>query len=110
MSLMRYKILLYLTFVNVLYSQTFLDLTPRPSYDIQKIDTPIKIDGKLDDLVWESAQIATGFTDTGIFQGKKSAFKTEVKALYDNENLLFSDFCVRLNLMAVLIASYNCFA
>ena len=83
MSLMRYKILLYLTFVNVLYSQTFLDLTPRPSYDIQKIDSSIIIDGQLNESVWESVQIATGFTDTGIFQGKKSAFKTEVKALYD---------------------------
>ena len=87
MSSMRYKILLCIAFVSSLYSQTFLDLTPRPSYDIQKIDTPIIIDGQLNESVWEFAQIATGFTDTGIFQGEKSAFKTEVKALYDNQNL-----------------------
>ena len=75
MSSMRYKILLCIAFVSSLYSQTFLDLTPRPSYDIQKIDTPIIIDGQLNESVWESAQIATGFTDTGIFKERNLHLK-----------------------------------
>ncbi len=87
MSSMRYKILSYLLLISILYPQTFLDLTPRPSYNIQKIDVPIVVDGQLNESVWDSAQIATGFTDTGIFQGEQAAFKTEAKVLYDNQNL-----------------------
>ena len=87
MSSMRYKILSYLLLISILYPQTFLDLTPRPSYNIQKIDVPIVVDGQLNESVWDFAQIATGFTDTGIFQGEQAAFKTEAKVLYDNQNL-----------------------
>ena len=78
---------IYILFLGFLYSQSFLDLTPRPLYNINKIDTPITLDGQLNESVWQSAQIATGFTDTRAFQGEPAAFKTEVKLLYDNTNL-----------------------
>jgi hypothetical protein len=70
-----------------LFSQSFTDLTPRLSYDINKIDTPITIDGQLDEESWGLAQIATGFTGTNVFQGEPAAFKTEAKLLYDDSNL-----------------------
>ena len=70
-----------------LFSQSFTDLTPRLSYDINKIDTPITIDGQLNEESWGLAQIATGFTGTNVFQGEPAAFKTEAKLLYDDSNL-----------------------
>ena len=79
--------LIYILFLGFLYSQSFLDLTPRPSYNINKIDTPITLDGKLDEESWGLAQIATGFTDTRAFEGDPAAFKTEVRLLYDDTNL-----------------------
>lgn len=81
----NYFVLIF--FVGLLFAQSFLDLTPRPSYNINKIDTPITLDGQLNESVWQSAQIATGFTDTNVFQGEPAAFKTEVKLLYDDSNL-----------------------
>ncbi len=74
-------------FVGLLFAQSFLDLTPRPSYNINKIDTPITLDGQLNEESWKLAQIATGFTGTGVFQGEPAAFKTEAKLLYDDSNL-----------------------
>jgi len=74
-------------FVGLLFAQSFLDLTPRPSYNINKINTPITLDGQLNEESWKLAQIATGFTGTGIFEGEPAAFKTEVKLLYDDLNL-----------------------
>ena len=82
-----HKKLIYVLFLGFLYSQSFLDLTPRPSYNINKIDTPITLDGQLDEESWGLAQIATGFTDTRAFEGDPAAFKTEVKLLYDDTNL-----------------------
>jgi hypothetical protein len=83
---MKKQFIIYILLTN-LFSQSFTDLTPRPSYDINKIDTPITIDGQLDEESWGLAQIATGFTDTNVFQGEPAAFKTEVKLLYDDSNL-----------------------
>ena len=82
-----HKKLIYVLFFGFLYSQSFLDSTPRPSYNINKIDTPITIDGQLDEESWGLAQIATGFTGTNVFQGEPAAFKTEAKLLYDDSNL-----------------------
>jgi len=79
--------LIYILFFGFLYSQSFLDLTPRPLYNINKINTPITLDGQLNESVWQSAQIATGFTGTNAFQGEPAALKTEAKLLYDDSNL-----------------------
>jgi len=83
---MKKQFIIYILLTN-LFSQSFTDLTPRPSYDINKIDTPITIDGQLDEESWGLAQIATGFTGTNVFQGETAAFKTEAKLLYDDSNL-----------------------
>ena len=93
-----HKKLIYVLFLGFLYSQSFLDLTPRPSYNINKIDTPITLDGQLDEESWGLAQIATGFTDTRAFEGDPAAFKTEVKLLYDDTNLLHIRLQKRLEL------------
>ena len=83
---MKKQFIIYILLTN-LFSQSFTDLTPRPSYDINKIDTPITIDGQLNEESWGLAQIATGFTGTNVFQGEPAAFKTEAKLLYDDSNL-----------------------
>ena len=52
-----------------------------------KVDRPPKINGNLDDPIWQKAYIATDFIQYSPFSGTKSGFKTEVKILYDNSAL-----------------------
>lgn len=46
-----------------------------------------KLDGKLDDVVWQNATAATGFIIKNPDYGKPSAQKTEVKIIYTNDAL-----------------------
>ncbi|NQY68106.1 MAG: carbohydrate binding family 9 domain-containing protein, partial [Flavobacteriales bacterium] len=50
----------------------------------KRIETPIIIDGKLDDEAWNGIEIATSFTQRKPKPGKKSTQKTEVKIAYDD--------------------------
>ncbi|MEA1886729.1 MAG: DUF5916 domain-containing protein [Bacteroidota bacterium] len=52
-----------------------------------KTDNPPLIDGKLDDRVWQSADIADNFIQYSPFNGSPSKYKTEVRVLYDNTAL-----------------------
>ena len=54
------------------------------------IFSPIIIDGLLNEAEWETASIATDFTQSSPELGKKAAQKTSVKTLYDNEALYVS--------------------
>ena len=47
----------------------------------------IAIDGRLDEKVWESAPLAGNFTQSEPSEGAPASEKTEVRVLYDNENL-----------------------
>ncbi|TBM99776.1 protein with DOMON-like ligand-binding domain protein [Hyunsoonleella flava] len=80
-------------------------------YQITRTETPPIIDGKLDDAVWQKAEIATGFVeyrpDIGNIPPKNE--RTEVKMSYDNKaiyvaaylyddpNLIMRQFNVRDN-------------
>ena len=54
------------------------------SMNAVKTSQSIKIDGNLDDAGWQSAPPATNFIISYPSFGKASAYKTEVKILYDN--------------------------
>ena len=53
---------------------------------VKVVESP-RIDGSLDDLVWQKANIATDFIQYSPLNGTKSDFITEVKILYDNNAL-----------------------
>ncbi len=59
---------------------------------ITKVNEAPKIDGKLDDIAWQNAKIATGFTERRPENGKAvpEEFKTEVKIVYDDRGVYFS--------------------
>ena len=58
---------------------------------ITKTSSPPKIDGILDDAVWQNAPIATGFIERSPNNGKPQAdsIKTEVRILYDDTGIYF---------------------
>ena len=81
------KQLIICLLLTSLFSQTFRDLTERPIYNPQKISNPITLDGSLSENEWQTAQVATNFVGTGLFQGIDSPLNTEVKVLYDDKYL-----------------------
>ncbi|WP_299886520.1 DUF5916 domain-containing protein [uncultured Lacinutrix sp.] len=61
----------------------------KKTYNINRTDTPPKIDGILDDAVWETAQLATDFIQFRPTVGKTAPEnkRTEVKMTYDDSGI-----------------------
>lgn len=62
-------------------------------YVATKITKRPKIDGKLNDECWKSGDWAGGFVQQVPLQGKKASQDTEVKILYDNNNIYVGFKC-----------------
>ncbi|MDO7852840.1 DUF5916 domain-containing protein [Hymenobacter convexus] len=60
--------------------------TPAPKRQLQAVrtSTPPKLDGLLDEAVWQSAPIATKFTEQEPTPGRPEKYPTEVRVLYDD--------------------------
>ncbi|MBC7828915.1 MAG: carbohydrate binding family 9 domain-containing protein [Chitinophagaceae bacterium] len=70
--------------ITVLLSAGFISTAQVKTIQAIKIFTPPRIDGSLDEDIWQSVPAAKDFiTNTPIY-GKPSVFKTEVKIMYDN--------------------------
>ena len=54
-----------------------------------KITDKITIDGRLDEAVWADAPRALEFTQREPEEGEQASERTEVRVLYDQENLYF---------------------
>ncbi|HUT64042.1 MAG TPA: DUF5916 domain-containing protein, partial [Anaerolineae bacterium] len=57
------------------------------------IDSPIKLDGLLNEPAWKSAELITGFTQKEPREGTPATEKTEVRILYDEDNLYVGVIC-----------------
>ena len=57
------------------------------------IQAPIVIDGNLDEPEWSLAQPATDFIQQEPLMGEPSTERTEVRILYDDENLYLGVYC-----------------
>ncbi|MYA07886.1 MAG: carbohydrate binding family 9 domain-containing protein [Holophagales bacterium] len=63
--------------------------SPRPTVDALRIDTPIRVDGVLDEAVWDQAPVATGFTAREPEDNRPAAQQTEFSVLYTETTLYF---------------------
>ncbi len=59
----------------------------------QKISTEIKIDGTLNEAAWKYAMPSPKFIQVDPRQGQPPNFETDVKILYNKQNLYFGIFC-----------------
>ena len=67
-----------------------LGLLPgRPTVRPPRTDSPPDIDGRLDDLVWQSAAKITEFTQASPLEGASATEDTEVYIAYDDDNMYF---------------------
>jgi len=57
------------------------------------IDSPITIDGELGELQWSQVEPAANFIQKEPLQGEPATEPTEVRLLYDDENLYVGIFC-----------------
>ncbi len=57
------------------------------------IESPITIDGDLDEPQWSLSEVATDFIQNEPDTGEPATERTEVRLLYDNENLYLGVYC-----------------
>lgn len=62
---------------------------PRPTRraEARRVDTPPKIDGILDEAVWQQAAVIDEFTQQEPAEGRPATERTEVRILYDEHTL-----------------------
>ena len=67
----------------------------RPEISAVKISSgeTIRVDGILDEAVWQRASVANNFTQREPNEGEPASEKTEVRVLYDDEFIYFGAIC-----------------
>ena len=83
---MRYLIVIIFLFsIKFLAAQALQEETiSKKEIVALRVEIPPKVDGVLDDTVWNKAPIATDFVQAQPYPGEKASQKTEVRVLYDN--------------------------
>ena len=66
---------------------------PRKTATAVRITDDIVVDGRLDEPAWASAFPATGFVQRSPFRGRPASEPTEVRFLYDEDNLYVGVIC-----------------
>jgi len=61
--------------------------TPPPEVHAVRLESPIHLDGRLDEDVWHTAPAATGFRQSQPHEGQPATQRTEVRFAYDDEAL-----------------------
>lgn len=64
-----------------------LDAAPRPSVRAVSFEGEITVDGRLDEAVWQSAEVIDDFVQQKPDQGHPATDRTEVRILYDERAL-----------------------
>lgn len=64
-----------------------LDAAPRPFATATRVDGDIRIDGRLDEAVWDAARVIDQFTQQKPDQGYPATDRTEVRIIYDDDAL-----------------------
>ncbi|MBD3225359.1 MAG: hypothetical protein GF313_11550 [Caldithrix sp.] len=59
----------------------------KPSLTARRTDTPIQIDARFNEAAWQKAAVATNFTEFRPGDGVPPPVKTEVRVVYDTDNL-----------------------
>src|SRR5262245_53440284 len=66
---------------------------PKRILNARPTDQKITIDGVINEPAWQAAEVATGFTQKEPEDGKPSTEFTEVRILYDKQNLYIAAYC-----------------
>lgn len=70
---------------------------------VVRADTPVVIDGILDDAVWTQAAPATDFIQSDPAEGQPATEITEVRVAYDDDHLYIAAFCRDTNPAGIVV-------
>lgn len=90
-----YVLFLFLVSLTT-YSQDVEIFKPNPNKNtLEAMETsgPIKVDGVLDEADWAKTKPHPRFTQVDPYQGEAPNHDTEIKVLFDEDNLYFGIFC-----------------
>ena len=73
--------------VIVSFAGKAFSLNEKRSFNAVRVSASPKIDGKLDDAVWDNVPVATDFVQYSPYNGGDASFRTEVKVIYDQTAL-----------------------
>jgi len=91
-SILKVGILSFLiTLPEFLHAQT--ESSPEAIITLNEINSSIKIDGKLDEEEWSTATMIDAFTQREPSEGEFVSEKTEVRIMYDKNNLYIGFRC-----------------
>jgi hypothetical protein len=76
-------------------------------YVMHKIHTPIKIDGKMDEAIWQKAPVANHFFMVLPMDTSLAKVKTEVRMLYDNHNIYMLAICYNTTKSDMMVESLH---
>ena len=79
-------LLLLLSCVNLVFGQR--------SLSAHNTSQKIEIDGKLNETVWASAEVASNFIQLKPFPGRPGSRETKVRLLYDSEAIYIGAYCM----------------
>ena len=68
-------------------------LEPLRTATASRVDHPPKLDGTLDDPLWQQAALTNNFLQREPFEGQAPTQKTEVRILYDKHEVYFGILC-----------------
>ena len=78
-----------LIFLIAVFTIHGLSATERPTVTAHLIDTPITVDGMLDEAIWQTVQPITEFVQRLPQDGGIPSEESEMRILYDNNHLYF---------------------
>jgi len=81
------KEFLLIFLVLVSFAGKAFSLNEKRSFSAVRVTVAPKIDGKLDDAVWDNVPVATDFIQYSPYNGGDASFQTEVKVIYDQTAL-----------------------
>ena len=91
--LISLKLCLFFLILPLLGQETGSQGTLSKSLTAIRIHSEINIDGLLTEALWEEAAPATDFTQSEPYEGRAATERTEVRVLYDDENIYFGIYC-----------------
>src|SRR4030095_6671727 len=102
------EVLIFTLIINA-FSQSEFDTTKsafipnvKPELNIPKLDgSKIKVDGKIDEKVWDSAAVARNFTEISPGDNVKPEVETVAKIFYDDDNIYFGYICYEKDMSSV---------
>lgn len=87
------KITWYILFVLLVFWSNLLGQGPNKRVSATRTSEKISIDGTMAETSWRNAEVATDFLERNPTEGRRPKFRTEVRILYDHDNIYILGYC-----------------